>query len=176
MRAVRSVIEGTDAAVDRGALREVQLADDRLDVQADHVVGQDLGYEGEDGSELLELDGDHGGAARDRAALRDRVREQAADQEPGGLAIQGHQVGLGQDLGQGVGPQGVDEQREMPGVEDAEQRGGPGGRDRVVLPAVPLNGPANPRGPMPWLMVEVEVVVKAALSPTVEPRIDLPRE
>ncbi len=33
---------GHDPAVDRRGLREIELADDRLDVEPDHVVGQDL--------------------------------------------------------------------------------------------------------------------------------------
>ena len=71
---------------------------------------------------LPELDGDHRRAAGNRRALGDRERELAADQEPGRLAVERHQVRLGQDLGQSVAPQGVDEQREVAGVEDAEER------------------------------------------------------
>ena len=91
---------GDDAAVDRRSLGEVELADDRLDVQPDHVVGQDLGQERQDRAEPLKLDGHHGRSARDRRALRHREREQPADQEPRGLSVERHQVRLGEDLGQ----------------------------------------------------------------------------
>ena len=87
VRALRCVIEGTVPPLTVVRLCEIELADDRLDVEADHVVGQDLGQEGEDRAEPLELDRDHGRAAGDRGALRDRVREHAADQEAGGLAV-----------------------------------------------------------------------------------------
>ena len=103
-------------------LREVELADDRLDVEADHVVGQDLRQKGEDRAEPLKLDRHHGRSAGDRRALGNREREHPADQEPRGLAVERDQVRLGEDLRQAVGAQGVDEQREVPGVEDAEQR------------------------------------------------------
>ena len=109
------------AAVDGRPLGEVEPAEDRLDVEADHVVGEDLGDEVEDRPEPPELDRDDGRAAGDRRALRDRERELAADQEPGRLAVEGHQVRLGQDLGQAIVAQGVDEQREMAGVEDARR-------------------------------------------------------
>ena len=121
VRALRSVIEGTMPRTDRRALREIELADDRLDVQADHVVGEDLREEGQDRAEALELNRDHGRSAGDRGTLRHREREHSADQEPSGLTVECDQVRLGEDLRQAVGSQGVDEQREMPRLENAEQ-------------------------------------------------------
>jgi hypothetical protein len=58
----------------------------------------------------------------------------------------------------------------MPGVEDAAGWA-------VEFPATdPPNAPANPRGPMAWLMLEVALVANVALLPIAEPMIDLPRE
>ena len=175
VRALRSLIEGTMPPSDRRPLGEVELADDRLDVQPDHVVGQDLGKEGEDRAEPLELDGDHGRSARDRRALRDREREQPADQEPRGLAVECDQVGLGEDLGQAVDAQGVDEQREVPRVEHAEERGVPGGRRRVRATHGSLARPDEAGfGPVVWETAEFAAKSIVALLPAAEPMIDFP--
>ena len=85
-------------------------------------LGKDLGQKREDRAEALKLDGHHGRSAGDRRALGNGEGEHSADQEPRGLAVEGDQVGLGQDLRQAVGAQGVDEQRKVAGVEHAEQR------------------------------------------------------
>ena len=100
VRALRSSIPGTRTAVDCRPLGEIQLADDRFDVKADHVVGKDLGDEVQDRAEAGELDGDNGRAPRNRRALRNRIGEIAAHQETRGLAVQGNQVRFSQDLGQ----------------------------------------------------------------------------
>ena len=133
-------------------LSVVELADDRLDVEPDHVVGQDLGQKRQDRAEPLKLDRHDGRSAGYRRALRDGEREHPADQEPGGLAVERDQVGLGEDLRQVVGAQGVDKEREMSGVEHAEER-------RVrrpgvavpVPPKVPWIGLTKPSGPSAWV-------------------------
>ena len=120
VRALRSVIDGTVTAVNHCRLGEIELADDRLDVEADHVVGQNLRQKREDHAEPLKLDGHHGRSTGDRRALGNGEREHPADQEPRGLSIECNQVGLGQDLGETVGAQGFDEQRKVAGVEHTE--------------------------------------------------------
>src|SRR5208337_100844 len=98
-----------------------EITDDRFDVKADHVVGKDLGDEVQDRADAGELDGDNGRAARNRRALRNRIGDIAAHQETCGLAVQGNQVRFSQDLAQAVRSQGIDEQREVPRIEDAEE-------------------------------------------------------
>ena len=88
----------------------VEIADDRFDVKADHVVGKDLGDEVQDRAEAGELDGDNGRAARNRRALRNWIGVIAAHHETCGLAVQGNLVRFSQDLAQAVRSQGIDEQ------------------------------------------------------------------
>ena len=122
VRALRSVIDGTVPPLTVVACAKLSWLMTGSTSSRITSLGKDLGQEREDRAEPLKLDGHHGRSARDRRALRNREREHAADQEPRGLSVEGDQVGLGQDLRQAVGAQGVDEQREVAGVEHAEER------------------------------------------------------
>ena len=163
------------AAVDRRSLGEIELADDGLDVQSDHVVGQDLGKEREDRAEPLELDGHHGRSARDRRALRHREREQPADQEPRGLSVECDQVGLGQDLGQALVRSASMNSEKWPESNTPKSGALPVGVAVFVAPTVAWPGFTKP-GSCPWFARRPKSPrsPSVALLPAAEPKIDCP--
>src|SRR5208282_2400835 len=105
---------------------EVNVADLGGDGEPDDVAVEDVGDEAEFDAELAEPDGDRGGDAAG-ADLGDGHRELAASQEAGELAVERHQVGLGEDLQQAVLPQGGERELEVGVLEDAED-----GRVRAI--------------------------------------------
>ena len=126
------------SAVDGRAAGEIELAERRLDVQADSVVGQDVRQEGQIRAEILELDRHDRRAAGNRRALRHRERELTAGEESRGLAVEGEEVRLGEDLRQVVLPQGVDEERKLARVEHAEEARIPRARPPIDVPTLPI--------------------------------------
>ena len=105
---------------------EVDVADLGGDGEPDDVAVEDVGDEAEADAELAEPDGDRGGDAAG-ADLGHGHRELAAGQEAGELAVERHQVGLGEDLEQAVLPQGGERELEVGVLEDAED-----GRVRAI--------------------------------------------
>src|SRR5205823_3588938 len=91
-------------------------ADLGLDLQVNLAVTQDDGQEVQPGAELLELHADLAQPGGDRDGLL------AAGQEAGGLPAEGDQPRLGEDLGQVLHLQGLEEAEEA-GVraKDAEE-------------------------------------------------------
>src|SRR5262249_52548007 len=92
------------------------------DREPDDVAVKNIRDEPEPDAELTEADGNRRGNAR-RGDLGDGHRELAAGQEAGELAVQGYQVGLGEDLEDAVAPQGLEHELKIGALEDAEHRG-----------------------------------------------------
>ena len=110
------------------AVRLVELADFRADVQADSAGRDHGGHEGQADAVLLEVDRDGVVAGGDRDG------ELAADQEAGRLAAHGDQVGLRQHVDQLVLAERVDDGGEVAAEGDGGLAGpDPGcGSERVV--------------------------------------------
>ena len=106
---------------DRHADRAVvgELADLRPDAQIEPGRRQHGGHHRQADAELLELDGDGGGAVG--VVAGDRDRELAAGQEARGLARLGGEVRLRQDGDQLIGRQRIDDGVDIPvaGVKPA---------------------------------------------------------
>ena len=94
--ALRTVSEGMVVPFQRDRAEGRELADLGANMQADAVLAEHGGHEGQADAVLLVLDADRIGAA----ALGDGDRELAADQEACGLAADRGQVRFGQDVDQ----------------------------------------------------------------------------